>query len=483
MDKERKKLIERWKELGNDETPEEYFADFENRKENLSSQISSLAKEQRRADTLYEEEEEIEFDDWGYPIVDDLWKDTRPKTHSQKYLEQMEKEEANGRPRVKGDLDVFDGELDPDMEIKEGSVCTTGPLTVEVNSCYNAEQSDPPGRKHCFQYTVRITNNSENDTIQLLSRKFYIQTLASKWKDIVSGEGVTGRQPILKPGEVFEYTSTAPLSTRPLGTTIIAARMSGEYRYCTLKEGQETATEEQINNGKGEAGAEMAMFHFVFPEDQRVTKWWSDDEDLDDDDDDEDAYYIKPQSAQAKAPPAATEAKVVEPAPKSPPTSLPGDPDMMSGNISGTPNDSSDTVTSDVRVVVTSKYVPERSDPATNRYCFAYSVKISNESKDRAIQLVSRRFEIQNIGSQTKDIVQGANVTGRQPVLKPGENFEYTSSAPLAVTPMLDKTRVVSRMCGEYNCVQLADDGVTPISSTPLKAEMGTMHFILPEEQ
>jgi ApaG protein len=134
-----------------------------------------------------------------------------------------------------------------------------------------------------------------------------------------------------------------------------------------------------------------------------------------------------------------------------------------------------------VRVVVTSTYRPERSDPKLDKHCFAYNVRITNESRnDRSIQLVSRRFEIQTVGSANKDVVQGPGVTGRQPVLKPGESFEYTSTAPLSVRPMLDRTKVVARMSGEYNFVQLADDGKTPLSSTPLKAELGAFHFILP---
>ena len=93
--------------------------------------------------------------------------------------------------------------------------------------------------------------------------------------------------------------------------------------------------------------------------------------------------------------------------------------------------------------------------------------------------LVSRHFEIQTIGSETKDVVQGPDVTGRQPILKPGENFEYTSAAPLSAKPMLDKTKVVARMQGEYDFVRLGQDETTPISSTPLQAKMGTFHFVL----
>jgi len=397
------------------------------------------------------------------------------------------KNDGSGRPRLPGDEDVTKGELDDELEINEASSSTTGPLTVEVSSAYNSENSDPPMRKHCFQYTVRITNNSDKDTVQLLSRRFEIQTVGSSMKDVVQGEGVTGRQPVLQPGEVFEYTSTAPLSVRPIGTTEIAARMSGEYRYCILKEGQEKADDEQVNKGQGEAGAELATFHFVFPEEQRVKPVRPSDDDDDDDEDDDVEDAVKTttvasstSSAATSTPPAAKDAATT---PSTPASSLPGEPDMTSGNISTTaPNDSSDTLTSDVRVVVTSTYRPERSDAKLDKHCFAYNVRITNESKnDQSIQLVSRRFEIQTVGSANKDVVQGPGVTGRQPVLKPGESFEYTSTAPLSVRPMLDKTKVVARMSGEYNFVQLGEDGKTPLSSTPLKAELGAFHFILPE--
>merc|ERR1712232_729529 len=129
-------------------------------------------------------------------------------------------------------------------------------------------------------------------------------------------------------------------------------------------------------------------------------------------------------------------------------------------------------------VAVTSSYRPERSDTALDKHCCAYNIRITNESK-QSIQLVSRRFEIQTIGSTNKDVVQGPGVTGRQPILKPGESFEYTSTAPLSVKPM-DVTPVVARMQGEYNFVQLGEDGKTPLSSTPLQAMLGVFHFVLP---
>ncbi|GKZ00841.1 hypothetical protein MPSEU_001035800 [Mayamaea pseudoterrestris] len=382
---------------------------------------------------------------------------------------------AGGRPRLPGDLDMADGVLDDSIPIEPSSSMVTGPLQVDVSSSYNNEQSDPPMRKHCFTYTIRITNKSASDTIQLLGRRFEIQTVASSMKDIVQGEGVTGRTPILKPGEVFEYTSTAPLSVRPIATTIIAARMQGEYRYVVLKDGQQVASEEQTKAG-GDAQAKLGMFHFIFPEDQRVKPYisadYDDDEEDEDDEDDEDDDG-KPSSKKA-----ATTAPSVSPS-TFPTTTLPGDKDLVTGDIACALNDSSEEVSDDVRVTVSSTYRPERSDEALGKHVFAYNIRIKNESKD-PIQLVSRRFEIQTIGSPSKDVIQGAGVTGRQPILKPGESFEYTSTAPLNVKPMLEKTPVVGRMQGDYSFTRLAADGTTPLSSDALKAKLGVFHFILP---
>jgi ApaG protein len=249
-----------------------------------------------------------------------------------------------------------------------------------------------------------------------------------------------------------------------------------------LEDGQETATETQLaaaaKGAGGSSVAELGTFHFIFPEEQRVKPFSSADEDDDEDEDDEDDESM----ASPKSSAAATTSRPSAPSSTTtgtPASTLPGDSDMTSGNIAVALNDSSEAVTEQVRVHVTSTYRPERSDAALDKHCFAYNIRITNES-NRAVQLVSRRFEIQTIGSPNKDVVQGPGVTGRQPILKPGESFEYTSTAPLSVKPMLNKTPVVARMQGEYNFVVLADDGTTPMSSTPMKAKLGMFHFILP---
>jgi ApaG protein len=411
----------------------------------------------------------------GGVTADDQLTTPSEKSSADKAREAAATEASGGRPRLPGDPDVTRGEVDKNtIPVEPSSTTITGPLQVQVSSVYNKEESDPPMRKHCFKYTIKITNNSPTDTIQLLGRRFEIQTVGSSMKDVVQGEGVTGRTPVLKPGEVFEYTSTAPLSVRPIGTTIIAARMRGAYRYITLSADQDTATAEQISAG-GDATADLGTFHFIFPDDQRVQPFRADTED-DEEEEEDDEEETSVGAAAAKASTATVPATTPSAAKAS---TLPGDQDMTSGVLSVPLNDSAEVVTDQVKVKVTSSYRPERSDSSLDKHCFAYNIRITNESK-QPIQLVSRRFEIQTVGSANKDVVQGPGVTGRQPILKPGESFEYTSTAPLSVKPLLDKTPAVARMQGEYNFVVLGDDGSTPLSSSPLQAKMGMFHFVLP---
>lgn len=358
--------------------------------------------------------------------------------------------------RIPGDTDIARGEISADTIVSDSSKISTNGLCVEVSSEYNAAQSDPTMRKHCFTYTVRITNESDTDTIQLASRRFEIQTIGTKQKDIVEGKGVTGKTPVLKPGETFEYTSTAPLSVRPIGTTPVAARMEGEYAFDILGPDGKPLTTEVMK-------AKLGTFHFIFPEDQRVKPV------LDSDDTDEDSSSNE----------VSTENTFSED------RGLPGDADMASGKIAKPYLNSSEAVCEGVRVEASSEYRPERSNPLQNKLCFAYNIRITNESSG-TVQLVSRRFEIQTIGSDTKDVVQGPGVTGRQPILKPGESFEYTSTAPLNVDvdvmQDMENNEVAARMQGEYSFVKISEDG-SPLSSTPLQAKLAMFHFIIGKEE
>ena len=91
------------------------------------------------------------------------------------------------------------------------SEAITNNVRVEVESLYRADQSQPFQDHWVFQYTIRITNEG-HETVQLLSRHWII-TDASNHTDEVKGPGVVGEQPILVPGESFEYSSSCHLKT------------------------------------------------------------------------------------------------------------------------------------------------------------------------------------------------------------------------------------------------------------------------------
>jgi ApaG protein len=89
----------------------------------------------------------------------------------------------------------------------------------------------------------------------------------------------------------------------------------------------------------------------------------------------------------------------------------------------------SEAVTRGVRVKVESQYSPERSQPTSSQWFFLYSVTISNEGTD-TVQLLTRRWTITDGNGHVQE-VRGPGVVGKQPVLKPGETFDYTSGCHL----------------------------------------------------
>ncbi len=81
----------------------------------------------------------------------------------------------------------------------------------------------------------------------------------------------------------------------------------------------------------------------------------------------------------------------------------------------------------DVRVVP--RYLPEQSDPLQESYGFAYTITLSNLG-DAPAQLISRHWIILDSDGHREE-VRGLGVVGQQPLLKPGEGFEYTSGCRL----------------------------------------------------
>ena len=105
---------------------------------------------------------------------------------------------------------------------------TTRSITVTVEPFYLDEQSSPEENHFVWAYHVRIENNGEQ-TVQLLTRFWRITDSLGNVQE-VRGDGVVGEQPILNPGDSFEYTSGTPLPT-PSGIMVGAYQMlaqSGE---------------------------------------------------------------------------------------------------------------------------------------------------------------------------------------------------------------------------------------------------------------
>ena len=120
---------------------------------------------------------------------------------------------------------------------------------------------------------------------------------------------------------------------------------------------------------------------------------------------------------------------------------------------------------------VQSLYLPEQSSPPDDRYVFAYTITISNESP-RTAQLRTRHWIITDARGEIEE-VRGDGVVGEQPRLEPGESFQYTSGCVLP-TP-------VGEMRGSYRFVR--DDGtyfdatIAPFSlASPMQQRRGTMN-------
>ena len=105
---------------------------------------------------------------------------------------------------------------------------TTRAISVTVRASFLADQSRPEDGRFVWAYRVRIANHGRA-RVQLLRRTWLI-TDARGRTHRVEGDGVVGQQPVLEPGEAFEYTSGTPLDT-PSGF------MTGAYHMIELASG------------------------------------------------------------------------------------------------------------------------------------------------------------------------------------------------------------------------------------------------------
>ena len=101
-----------------------------------------------------------------------------------------------------------------------------------------------------------------------------------------------------------------------------------------------------------------------------------------------------------------------------------------------------------IQVSVQVRYLADQSDEADNRHVFAYTITLTNDG-DHAVQLLSRHWIIKDANNHVQE-VKGKGVVGEQPVIKPGESFEYTSGTVLATQ--------VGTMSGSY-LMQVVDGG------------------------
>ena len=97
-------------------------------------------------------------------------------------------------------------------------------IEIEVETHYLAHESQPDKARYVFAYTITIINHSQA-AVKLLTRTWVINDANNKTQE-VHGDGVIGQQPLLQPGESFQYTSGAILET-DVGT------MEGHYEFVT----------------------------------------------------------------------------------------------------------------------------------------------------------------------------------------------------------------------------------------------------------
>jgi ApaG protein len=102
-------------------------------------------------------------------------------------------------------------------------------IRVEVRPLFLEDQSSPAEGRFVWAYRVRVENRGR-ETVQLLRRTWRI-TDAHGRVQLVHGAGVVGEQPVLEPGEAFEYTSGTPLDTS-------SGFMAGQYHFVVTASGE-----------------------------------------------------------------------------------------------------------------------------------------------------------------------------------------------------------------------------------------------------
>jgi ApaG protein len=85
--------------------------------------------------------------------------------------------------------------------------------------------------------------------------------------------------------------------------------------------------------------------------------------------------------------------------------------------------------TRQIRIAVEPEFLSDESEPHENRYFWSYRISIENKGSE-TVQLLTRHWRITDARGRVRE-VQGEGVVGEQPVIKPGDKFQYSSGAPL----------------------------------------------------
>ena len=105
-------------------------------------------------------------------------------------------------------------------------------------------------------------------------------------------------------------------------------------------------------------------------------------------------------------------------------------------------------VTRQIEVKVVPRFLPDRSSPENGYFFWAYTITLTNLGRE-TVQLKTRHWRITDAQGRLQE-VRGAGVVGEEPMLKPGQNFEYTSGVPLPTSSGF--------MAGSYGMVTTAGE-------------------------
>jgi len=122
------------------------------------------------------------------------------------------------------------------------------------------------------------------------------------------------------------------------------------------------------------------------------------------------------------------------------------------------------TVTRQIEVKVAPKFLSDRSSPENGYFFWAYTITLSNKGRE-TVQLKTRHWRITDALGRLQE-VRGAGVVGEEPVLKPGQDYEYTSGVPLP-TPS-------GFMAGSY--------GMVTETGEPFDIEIPAFSLDMPQE-